>query len=354
VQKKNYNLYSIEDFLSDESFIGYCLNENAEYVLQWEGVLINQPELKEIISSAKALFYLLSVKVNPLDKELELLKLKSAIESNETANILPAEVSSKKTPVTKWYTWLSAAAVLLICIGVFYKTAQKDYSKVIPALSQTIAKNLVKTGFNERKTVKLPDGSTVLLNSLTDLKIDNNYGVHNRVLWLTGEAFFKVAKNKDKPFIVISGKTSTTALGTSFKIKRYETDKDVSIMLATGKVNIGLVNKQDITNHAQLLPGDMFVVNESNKTFSKSSFPLTDLENWSNRRIVFFRASIKNIRSILKEVYGVEILNQNKPKKPIAFTGEFSGESLTEVLDAIGFSNHFTYSVTGNKVMLKF
>jgi transmembrane sensor len=354
VSETNYASYKIEDFLSDESFINYCLNENPADVLLWESILKSQPALIEITSQSKALFYLLSIKVNPSEKETELLKLQATIEQSESAGISLAEARIPEVKNRSWALWSSMAAALIICLGLFLTLNKKDYSHTVPVYSQVLKKNIIKTGINERRSVQLPDGSTVLLNSLTELRIDPDYNRHNRVLWLKGEAYFSVSKNKDKPFIVISGNTATTALGTSFKINNYKEAEAVSIMLATGKVNVGTVKEDQIRNHIQLLPGEELAVNESAKTFLKSSFPLKAIDDWTSRKVVFSMATLKDIKSILKETYGIEIISRNQPKKPIAFTGEFKNESLTEVLDAIGFSNHFKYSVTGDKVLLKF
>jgi hypothetical protein len=65
-------------------------------------------------------------------------------------------------------------------------------------------------------------------------------------------------------------------------------------------------------------------------------------------------ASLKDIKSVLKEIYGVEIITEKQPKKPIAFTGQFKNENLTDVLNAIGFANHFTYTIKNDTVTLAF
>lgn len=350
----NYSLYKIEDFLTDESFIKYCLREDPEALMYWEGVLKNQPELADTIHQAESLFMVLALKVDPVEKEKELEKLKFAIENETFAVDVDTEIPQKIVRFKSKYAWLSAAAAILICIGVYSVMDVVDYSTHVPVYTEASKSEAVRTKFNERRTLTLPDGSTVLLNGLTELKIDKDYNKNNRVLWLTGEAHFTVAKNASKPFIVISGKTATTALGTSFKINNYSRSTETSVMLTTGKVSVGTVNGQDVVNHVQLLPGEQVNIDESVNRFSKSTFSIQEVEDWRDRRLVFSMASLEKIRSVLKNIYGVEIITHNQPKKPIAFTGQFTNESLTEVLDAIGFSNHFTYSIKDDKVNLEF
>lgn len=339
----NYSLYTIEDFLTDDSFVNYCLRKNPDDVLLWENVLKKQPELSGIIDQATAMYYLLSVKVNPIEREAELLKLK--------AIIAPAQQQTSR--LSKRLAWFSAAAAILICIGIYSVINRKNYDVLVPEYTENI-KNTIQTQYNERRSVTLPDGSIVLLNGLTTLKIDDNYNKNSRVLWLQGEAHFSVAKNKERPFIVISGKTATTALGTSFKINNYNRPGETKVMLTSGKVNVGTITDKMIINHVALLPGEQVNIADAGNKFIKSRFSLQEVEDWANCKLVFSMASLQEIRSVLKDTYGVEIVTKNQPKQPIAFTGQFSNERLTEVLDAIGFSNHFTYTIKEDKVTLDF
>ncbi|WP_214226722.1 FecR family protein [Pedobacter sp. B4-66] len=348
----DYSLYTIEDFLTDESFVKFCLRDNQEDIVFWENLLNQNPELSEKIHQAESLFFLLSVKIDPQEKERELSKLKSSIEHLQ---ISESEHTPVKTIRLKSGTfWFSSAAAILICIGVYALMNKKDYSTTVPIYNEYSKNSAIKTGYNERKSITLSDGSIVLLNSLSILKIDDNYNEHNRVLWIDGEAHFSVAKNKNKPFIVISGKTATTALGTSFKINNYKMHTSTSIMLTTGKVSVGTVNDQEITNKVELIPGEQVEVLEAQNKFTKSNFDLQKVENWADRKLVFSMASLKDIKSVLKEIYGVEIITEKQPKKPIAFTGQFKNENLTDVLDAIGFANHFTYTIKNDTVTIAF
>lgn len=342
----DYTQATVEDLLTDEHFISYCLQETPEAVAFWKNILKQNPALASKSAEAEQLFFILSVKLSPDEKAKELSKLKYSIEQGEEESTLRRGSALR--------TWISAAAAILICVGMFAVFSRKDGRNAIPSQQEFSKAQTLKTEFNERRTVSLPDGSTVTLNGLTELKIDANYNKENRVLWLKGEAFFSVAKNKDKPFIVISGKTATTALGTSFKINNYKAEEPVSVMLTTGKVSLGTVAGQKIDNHLELLPGEKAEMTASADSFVKSTFELTEVDNWNNRRLTFAMASLREIKQTLKAVYGVDIDTANQPNKPIAFTGQFTNQGLTEVLDAIGFTNHFSYTINHNKIMLEF
>lgn len=347
----DYSLYTIEDFLTEESFVNYCLRDNQQDITFWENVVMTHPELSSKIRQAESLFFLLSIKIDPQEKEIELLKLKSSIEQLEALS--SDQEPTKTTRLKSRALWFSSAAAILIAIGTYALLNKTDYSTTIPVYNE-LSKATIKTGYNERKSVRLSDGTIVLMNSSTTLKIADNYNENNRVLWMDGEAHYTVAKNKDKPFIVVSGKTATTALGTSFKINNYKMRPGTSVMLTTGKVSVGTVDDQKITNKIELIPGEQVEVVASQNKFIKSNFDLGKVENWAERKLVFSMASLKDIKSVLKEVYGVEIITEKQPKKPIAFTGQFKNENLIDVLRAIGFANHFTYTIKNDTVTLVF
>ncbi len=342
----DYTLYTTEDLLTDERFISYCLGYNQHDITFWNNLIIEHPELAIKVKEAETLFFLLAVKASPQEKEQELSTLKTAIQQTTLKTKFPKNTFS-------WYAVAVAASVLLF-VGIYGVINRKDYSIVVPIIGKKQHVFEVKTGAQERKSVKLADGSVVILNGLTTLKIDQTFNLHNRVIWLNGEANFEVAKNVDKPFIVISGKTATTALGTSFKIRNYKDSEGATVMLTSGKVNIGTVEGEKVNNHFSILPGEKITADQKTGDFIKTTFNPQEVENWKNRKLVFSRASLADIKLLLHDVYGVEIQTAGVPKKSIAFTGEFIDENLSDVLAAIGFSNHFAYKIKENKVELIF
>src|SRR5690606_18222841 len=107
------------DFLTDENFIKYCLREEAEVIMYWEKVITDQPELAEIIHQAESLFIVLALKIDPLEKQRELDKLKFAIESESLSEPIVTENPQRIIRFKPKYAWLSAVAAILICIGVY-------------------------------------------------------------------------------------------------------------------------------------------------------------------------------------------------------------------------------------------
>lgn len=352
----DYGLYQIDDFLTDDSFVQYCYDDNAAAKAKWENILAERPELTQKISEARELCLLLGIRVSPAQKAIALERLKAAIDAS------PEVTEPAQSPLivhikTYFSRWVAIAASLLIIAGAFgiykYNAAPSGaalYSQATDA-NYTIIAN---TDFNHRKQVTLPDGSSVLLNGSSTLKIARDYNVSNRHVLLSGEAFFAVKKNKEKPFVVITDKTATTALGTSFKVQSYPHEAEASVMLATGKVKVECTQARLDISDVTLIPGQQAALYQGDKSFKQSNFNGKNLQNWINRKLVFNSAGLEEITGKLKEMYGIVIIPANKPASAILFTGQFNDKNLTDVLDAIGFTNHFTYKQEGHSVKLMF
>ncbi|GAA3968660.1 FecR family protein [Mucilaginibacter dorajii] len=350
----DYSSYQIEDFLTDDSFIAYCYNDDNAAVTKWENILAENPALAPKMSEARELCLLLAIKVSPAEKAIALERLKQAITA-----VGDVEPESRIISIRNYFTkWVAIAASLLIMAGAFavYKINNTNPSgaALYSAATDANYKLIGKTDFGHRKLIKLPDGSLALLNGSSTLKIAKDYNENNRHLLLSGEAFFSVTKDKHKPFVVITGKTATTALGTSFKVESYNNAQVASVMLSTGKVKVECTQPDLKVEDVMLIPGQKAALYNGDKAFTQTTFYAKDLQNWIDRKLVFKGADLKEIAAKLKTVYGVIIVPKDKTGDEVSFTGEFIGKDLTEVLDAIGFTNHFTYKQSGSTVQLQF
>jgi ferric-dicitrate binding protein FerR (iron transport regulator) len=349
----DHSEFNIEDLITSESFVNYCYGTNIEDVLFWENKLKTNPESITNIKKAKELCLLLAVKATTEDKKIQLEKLKQEIEAFEN---LPKERKIVKMPVRKIWAWASIAASILILTSIYVSQYISSKSSGAALYSQVTASNYhltARTNFDERKKMRLPDGTTVIMNGSSELKLANDYNINNRHVYLTGEAFFLVKKDHARPFVVITNKTATTALGTSFKVQSYESSSSASVMLATGKVKVESTRLADISS-VKLIPGEQAVLMQGKAAFQKSGYNNSTLQNWINRKLVFSNSNLNDIVLKFTEIYGINIIAPSTPSGQVSFTGEFDNKNPTEVLEAIGFSNHFTYKQNNNNVTLIF
>ena len=204
----------------------------------------------------------------------------------------------------------------------------------------------------QKLSIQLSDGSRVILNSSSKLVYNDFFGSDERVVYLEGEAFFEVNRDTLRPFKVITGSISTTALGTSFNVNSFSQNKAIEIALVTGKV---LIEEQSSTERSVLLiPGEMATFNKQAGDLSKSKFNIRDLTGWKDGIIVFRNARYGQVIEKLERWYGVEISEDRIPMKDWNFTGTFENENLENLLNTLQFEYEFTYQIDKKKVNIKF
>ena len=356
----DYTTYKAEDLLMDDNFVGYCKGNNRGAVKFWDNFLTEHPQMSAEVDRAKKLFHLISVTVPVEEKNAALDKIKEEIVSGrytlETIDDNDAPVyqmtSGRKF---NWLRYVAAAAVIGILISslVWYSSTIRSRS-AIADFTKANYKEVLHAGNNQRKEIQLPDGSVALLNYGSVLKIADNFNQSERWVYLEGEAFFSVKKDKEKPFVVITSHTATTALGTSFKVRDYTGEQNGHVMLATGKVKVqSLIEIEHKKEDIILMPGEEATW-KNNEQLVKYNFNQDTLLDWRNTKIAFEKADLPRIIETLEFYYGVQVRLENKPTMPIAFTGKFYEKSLKDVLEAIAFTNKFNYYQNGNIVSIRF
>lgn len=165
----------------------------------------------------------------------------------------------KKKPHTLW-KWLSYAAVALICIGLGIGSHWYNMRQVPPPDPLDY---VVLADNGQRASVVLPDGTKVWLNSHTKLNYKSDYGVKERSVSLSGEAYFEVSKDTLRRFLVNAGDMEVEALGTAFNVKAYEEDDEVVTTLFEGSVRTA-VGKEFVI----LSPDESAVFNKSSHILS--------------------------------------------------------------------------------------
>lgn len=164
---------------------------------------------------------------------------------------------------------IAVAASVLLIVGLGGKlwfghrsetpavVQEKNSTSLKDTLSAVVRHEINNTG--QEKSIRLPDGSLVVMANNSEVTYSDPFGP--RDVSLTGKAYFKVAKDKTRPFTVTSGDVSTTALGTEFTVTAFHHSGQVIIRLYEGKVVVKALNKanQNMKKDVYLLPGQAFV-----------------------------------------------------------------------------------------------
>ncbi|MEX0884652.1 MAG: FecR domain-containing protein [Cyclobacteriaceae bacterium] len=242
-----------------------------------------------------------------------------------------------------------AALFLLLVLSGYVLLEGVNYTMPEEVLSEAPLIRIERsTAAGEKLTVDLRDGSRVKLNSLSRIVFDSDFGITTREIQLEGEAFFEVAPDKDKPFIVKTGKVMTTALGTSFNA--YSREVTVRISLTEGLVKVSH-EKEEL----RLDPGEMATLGTSSRgDLFKGKFDPKGSILWKEGKIPFHSRTLNSILKSLEDWYGVSFQVSGELPSDRKVTGVFDNGSLDDILKGLGFSLGFEYRIKDNKVEIKF
>lgn len=212
--------------------------------------------------------------------------------------------------------------------------------------------NVVETVFAVDKGSKskttLPDGTEVWLNSETKLKVSRNFGKKDRRVKLEGEAFFDVAHNKAKPFIVETSALDVKVHGTSFNLSSYPKE-ETRVALFKGSVELLSANGQSV----MMKPDELMSYSAETGKFILLNETLENEYAWRDSRFIFKNEKFEQIVSRLERVFNVDISVMNRKVLSKKFTGDFvQNESLPEMLGIMSKVGGFSFKIKGRQIVI--
>lgn len=222
--------------------------------------------------------------------------------------------------------WQIAAACLLIALlSAWYIT-----ERTTPAAADLIE---LYTPTAEMRQLTLPDGSEVHMNSAATLLYPAQFTGKSRSVYLIGEAYFKIARDIEKPFIVKSSDFQVTALGTEFNIKAYPGDSTLSATLLSGSVEVKF---NHLSSALILEPNEQLTYNRFTKKESIDRPDISDVTAWQRGELVFKSTTLEEIIAVLERKYPYSFVYALNTLKEDEYTFRFKeNTSLPEVMDII-------------------
>lgn len=340
--------YELEELVIDDSFVNYCFRRQEADVARWEAYLRQYPDEAATVAEAREMVLGISVMF--------------------WENQPPAEVR-KIFPWRRALTAAATVAVLALAAWWIWKPATHP-----AAMAQTDG-NVFITMLGERKTVWLPDSSTVILNSGSELRLDGGFGARHRCVRLKGEALFDVRPEAGNPFIVKVEGYDVKVLGTVFNVKSYPGDKNSETSLLSGKVQIQLANQK--AGFKVLHPNEKFVIMKSVHSLPsapempaeadslRTVLPETAIRPlsynrsqvnietaWSENRLVIENETFGDIREKLERWFDVSIQFDDSSIENYRFTATFENENIVQVLKALQASYSFTFTKEGRSIRI--
>lgn len=221
--------------------------------------------------------------------------------------------------------------------------------------TEKVTYNTIKIPYGKKFRLQLSDGTFVHLNSGTTLKYPVKFiAGENRQVYLDGEAFFDVAKDKKHPFIVNADALNVRVLGTHFNVSNYPEDAATDVVLVEGSVGMYRSNEEfDAAKNTILKPGYKGSFNRDNTLISTKAV-ITDIyTSWINGGLTFRNMSFKNIITKLERRYNVTIINQNEKLANEKFNASFSDESIEKVMSYFNDIHGINYTIKNNQILIK-
>ncbi|NJB82705.1 FecR family protein [Wenyingzhuangia aestuarii] len=394
-----YNNYSIEDFASDPYFQTWVFEQNAMADKFWTDWLAEHPNKKETIAKARKLVLLLDRDEDTLSKEDFDAIWRNIIVKRDLKNV-EHNFKKKSNKAQSWFL-LKVAAVFIGLFTLGYTTyyfapfsiknsskivahnkisleledgsivyLEDTTSEIIESKTSAVASNKKKISYKNSKKissklvynkitvpygkifeVELSDGSKVLLNSGSQLKYPVRFLKDTpRNVYLEGEAFFEVAKDKHNAFTVVTNKMNTRVYGTKFNVSCYANEQKTETVLVEGSVGVYKVKEGDANHPILIKPG--FKALYKNKEIGVAKIDVLKYTAWTEDKLVFIDDSFEVIIKRLERKYNVNIDNQFSKLNTKKFTGFFKNEPLHVVLDVFRAHTQFNYKIEKEEVTI--
>ncbi|WP_294962345.1 FecR domain-containing protein [uncultured Flavobacterium sp.] len=231
--------------------------------------------------------------------------------------------NTNKVIALSYKNWAVAASlVFLLGLSVFF------YSTTNTIESKQFA---VKLG--EHAQIKLSDGTKIWLNAGSVLKYPTAFKGDTREVYLSGEAFFDVAKDKKHPFIIHTNKMDTKVLGTSFNVQAYPDQTTQEVSVATGRVNV----KSTVTEeNVYVTPGQKVVFkSQNNKLQAFKDIPLNTISLWRKNIMVFEETPLPEVVATINRNYNIAIEVKNKNLNALKISAYFKELPADQVIGLV-------------------
>lgn len=183
---------------------------------------------------------------------------------------------------------------------------------------------------------ELPDHSVVWLNAGSSLRYPTVFSKDNRNVDLSGEAYFEVQADSERPFYVNTPEgLSVYVYGTKFNVNAYEDESSIETVLEKGKVNVISPDRETII---QLAPGERLLYDKLEKRMLKSAVDVYEKVAWKDGKLIFRNASLEDIFKRLERHFNVDIQFKNHAGKEYKYRATFRDETLPQILDYLAKS----------------
>jgi transmembrane sensor len=353
MDKKDLDNYRLGDFITDETFVNYCLRNNPDDIIFWKKWIADHPEKILLVEESENTIRNFSFTLPEEEYQEELSKITRALRPESSAagfrsvfRIFHWSKPDARRKGERKYTrrWMIPAALLLIAALYFYISIP---SGSIPVLMENINNGNIPLVFT------LSDGSVITLAPHSGLKYPRKFDPVTRKVYLNGEASFHVAADSKHPFKVFQDDMICTVLGTIFTIRKDRKDSVMMVELMKGKLKVEIM--ATATGPVQsifLSPNERVVYTQYNRKLFKEKWQIEIGAPIKIDRLLFKQDNFEAIAKKIQNSFGITLINKSD-KKPWRFTGEFTNATAGEIISSICEIEGLTSEVEGDTILIK-
>lgn len=312
--------------------------EEQDLLNNW---LIEKPENEQIFKLKRQQWEEMLLVVDKEDKKRVFTDIKNRIGIESKVVDFEKHIAKKRS-----IGWMRIAASIV----TFISLGALSYYEISDPFSHLnlIGYDLVEVDAGNKKTQLLADGSTVYLNGDSRLKYKISSESSERKLYLEGEAFFDVARDETKPFIIGLEGSKVQVLGTSFNIQAYPEDEQISTSVITGRVAFEASKAKSLI----LVPGNKGVIDKGQNSIDKLDVDNSKDIAWREKVLYFENTSLSEMSKSLYRMYGMTIKLVDGSLEDLRITAKFENENIDEIFKILEMTNEISYSIEGDMIMV--
>ncbi len=250
--------------------------------------------------------------------------------------------------VTTFYKWTAGVAASLLAIvlisSILFLDVRLKNADTTVALTEIVALP------GQPKDLELPDGTHVWLNPGSSLVYSKNMNTETvRDVRLTGQAYFKVAKNQEAPFVLQMGDIGLKVTGTSFNASGYRDDSHMSVALESGEVKLFEGSYFDAEKFTLLRPGEIAFYTKGSRGFKIEKAEIEKYTAWTNGVLIFRDEPLADVFRRMERWYNVKIVVEDPRINSYRYTATIKNESLEQILQLLEYTSHLECAITENQ-----
>lgn len=259
---------------------------------------------------------------------------------------------------TMWPAIGFAASVLLVAIAFIYtiSSSESPTKEEIAVHQEPLSYEEIINSENHPRLLTLPDGSLITLEPGSSVKWRSDFNTAVREIRLEGQAFFEVVRNEQRPFIVRAREVTTKVLGTSFTVRAFAQDKNVTVAVKTGRVSVSTNDESRSPTPREfiLTPNQELIYNKDKAQVERKivEAPQPILPEEEVKRMRFKRAPVSEIFEAIEKVYGVDIEFDEALFSSCTLTTSISDGDLYNRLTIITSAIGAKYTMKENKIVI--